>query len=201
MVKKVKEELKLENVRLIWRNFAGEKKLYNENGKRNFAIPLDEETALALREIGWNVKDNQRKIDSGTAEELLYHLPVTVKMDGRVPPRVFLISKKWNPTTGEEEPRRTQLDEDTIMLLDFAELETVDVILRPFNWDVNGSQGVTAYLKTLFAFLHQDDLERKYAHIQMEDEQLALEAADDVIDVDAEWVDEEDQLALPRGTS
>jgi len=201
MPNRVKEKITLENVRLIWRNFAGEKRLYNENGKRNFSIPLDEDVALELRDIGWNVKDNKRKVDEGLAEEILYHLPVTVKMDGKRPPRMFLISKKWDERTQREEPRRTQLDEETMMLLDYAEFDTVDVILRPFNWEMNGSQGVTAYLETLFATLHQDDLEKKYAHIQLEDERPALEAGDDVIDVDGEWVDDEDQLALPRGNS
>jgi hypothetical protein len=202
--KRVNEELKLEGVRLIWRNFAGEKRLYNESGKRSFSIPLEEPMALELREIGWNVKDNQKKVDRGEADELLYHLDVTVKMDGRRPPRLFLISKKWDHQTNEEVSRRTPLDEDTISNLDYAEFDNVDLIIRPFNWGpIQGNYGVTAYLKTGFFFLHQDDLERKYAHIPLDasDDMLAIEAGDDIIDVEGEWIDNEDQLALPRGNS
>jgi hypothetical protein len=201
--KRVTDEIKLEGVRMIWRNFSGEKRLYNESGKRYFSIPLDEPLALELREIGWNVKDNQKKINSGESDELLYHLEVTVKMDGKRPPRLFLITKKWDQRTNEEVTRRTQLDEDTISNLDYAEFDNVDLIIRPFNWDVNGQRGVAAYLKTGFFFLHQDDLEKKYAHIPLDeaDDMLAIEAGDDIVDVEGEWMDDEDQLALPRGNS
>jgi hypothetical protein len=202
--KRVNNELKLEGVRLIWRNFAGEKKLYNENGKRQFAIPLEEPLALELRDIGWNVRDNSRKVQEDPSKELLYHLDVTVKLDGRVPPRIFMVAKKWSEEQQKEISIRTQLDEDTIMLLDYAELETVDLILRPFNWDVNGKQGVSAYLKTLFAFLRQDDLEAKYAHIPIEGpEQLAIEAGDDILDVEGgEWIDENDpEILRQQGSS
>lgn len=186
MAKRVREELKLENIRMIFRNFAGEEKMYNDKGKRNFAIPLEEDIAKELAEIGWNVRGKDRVNDDGQTETL-YHLPVTVKMDGKVPPRIFMITKSKNS--------RNQLDEDTVGLLDYAEFDMIDVILRPFNWDVNGKQGVTAYLKTLFATIREDDLEKKYAHIPEEGAPLALEAGDDIIDVEGEWVDD-DQLAL-----
>jgi hypothetical protein len=212
----VKHEITLEGVKMIWKNFAGEKKLFNESGKRNFAIPLDEDLALELRQVGWNVKDNQKKVDRGEADELLYHLPVTVKMDGKRPPRIFMIAKKWSAAEKREIVTRTQLDDVTVMLLDYAELDNVDVTIRPFNYDVNGSQGVAAYLKLLFAELHQDDLEKKYAHIPIEDEtQLAIEAGDGILDVEGEWEEDEElteldiqdrnmlgrRLALGRGNS
>jgi hypothetical protein len=170
---RVDEEIKLENVRLIYRNFAGEERQFNVAGQRNFAIPLDEDLANHLSAIGWNVKKKERVIDGEI--ETLYHLPVKVKMDGRVPPKIFTITKSKN--------RRNQLDEETVGMLDWAEYETVDVILRPFNWDVNGKQGVTAYLKTLFMVLHEDELELKYSHIPEDGDPLALEDGS-VIDLD-----------------
>jgi hypothetical protein len=194
--KRVNDEIKLENVRLIWRNFAGEEKPFNTKGKRNFAIPLDEPLALTLREIGWNVKDKEKD------GEILYHLPVTVKMDGKRPPRIFLITLSKNS--------RTPIDEDTVMLLDWAEFEAVDVILRPFNWDVQGKQGVKAYLKSFYGILREDELEMKYADIPIEGEPLAIEADDDILDVEGEWVDDEtddtaldtiERKALERGKS
>lgn len=210
--KKVYDEIKLEGIRPIYRNFAGEKRMYNENGKRNFAIPLDPELALELREIGWNVKDNEKKRNEERKQgleprELLYHLPVTVKMDGKIPARIFMIAKKWSELEQKEVVTRTPLDEVTAMLLDYAELDLVDVQIRPYNYDVNGSQGVTAYLKLMFAWLHQDDLEKKYAHIPLDTgtERLAIESGDDgILDVEGQWDDEtvEDAgrwKALPQG--
>lgn len=205
--KRVNDEIKLEGVRLIWRNFAGEAKQFNDAGKRNFAIPLEADLAGVLYETGWNVKEKEKVNDEGQMERL-YHLSVTVKMDGRVPPRIFMISR-----TANNEPRRTPLDEDTVALLDYAEFDSVDVILRPYNWkNSRGEQGVSAYLKTLFATLHQDDLEKKYAHIPIEGA-LELEAGDDADTLsDTGWVnddsedpwatnEERERKALPRGDS
>lgn len=177
--KRVENEIKLEDVRLIWRNFAGEERTFNAAGKRNFAIPLAEPLAQELRELGWAVKEKERE------GEMLYHLPVTVKF-GKKPPRIFMITKSKN--------KRTPLDEDTVMLLDYAEFDLVDVIIRPYNWDVQGKQGTTAYLKTLFATIHEDDLEKKYAHVPIEGEPLEIES---FIDVEGgDWVDDEEQLSI-----
>jgi len=197
IVKRVDDPVTLEDIRLIWKNFAGEKRLFNEQGKRNFSIPLDEEIALQLREIGWNIKDNAHKVDKG--QPLDYHIPVTVKMDARIPPRVFLIVRSKNI--------RIPLDEDTIGLLDTAELDTVDVVLRPFNWDVQGKQGVAAYLKLLYATLQEDPLDLKYAHIPLDGEADAGEvdgliekySGDDIIDgevVSETWEYEDDRKAI-----
>lgn len=197
-VKKVRDELKLENVRLIFKNFRGEKKQFNEDGKRNFAIQLDEVQAEKLRGIGWNVKDNSRKVESGEHDEMRWNLPVNVKMDSKNPPRIFMIA--FGPNG---EPRRTLLDEDTVGLLDFAKFANVDLIVRPYNYDYSGRQGVTAYLVTLYATLLQDDLEKKYAHIPLEEPQrrLELEEDDGVIDVEGgEWIDDMERLELPAGS-
>jgi hypothetical protein len=195
IVKRVEHPITLEDVRIIWKNFSGEKRLFNENGKRNFSIPLDEETALKLRDIGWNIKDNSAKVERGEAQELGYHIPVTVKMDARIPPRVFMIVRSKNI--------RIPLDEDTIGLLDTAELDVVDVVLRPFNWDVNGKQGVSAYLKLMYATLQEDPLDLKYAHVPLEGEAGAVDglierySGDDVLEgeviegTDTEWITED----------
>lgn len=188
--KRVTEEIKLEGIRMMWRNFRGEKKQFNEAGKRNFAIPLDEELALELSAIGWNVRMKEKENDEGRLEKL-YHLSVNVKMNGKNPPRIFMITMNL-----DGEPRRTQLDEDTVGLLDFAEFDNVDVIIRPYNYDFNGKKGVAHYLKTLFATLHVDDLEKKYGHIPIESGTLELEAGEDgdIIDVEGEWVEDDNAI-------
>lgn len=199
IVKRVDDPITLEDIRLIWKNFSGEKRLFNESGKRNFSIPLEESVALKLREIGWNVKDNSHKIEPG--EPVDYHIPVTVKMDARVPPRVFMIVRSQNI--------RIPLDEESIGLLDKAELDVVDVVLRPFNWDVNGKQGVAAYLKLMYATLKEDPLDLKYAHIPLEGEADGVDglienySGDDILEVDPSsietdtgWEYEGDRKAL-----
>uniref|UniRef100_A0AAU7GZP9 DprA-like DNA processing chain A n=1 Tax=Streptomyces phage Scarif TaxID=3158858 RepID=A0AAU7GZP9_9CAUD len=194
--KRVNEEILLEGAKIIWPNFAGEKRLYNEGGKRNFSIELDEPLAHQLHEMGWNVKDNARKVETGEAQELRYHLPVTVKMDGKRPPRIFVITKSKN--------RRTQLDEESVGLLDVLEFDLIDLKLSPFNWDVSGKQGVSAYLKLGYFTLHEDPLELKYAHIPLEGEEGVAELEnfiDGEVEGDTGWLaDEEEYLEVDGGT-
>lgn len=198
--KRVEGSRDFEGISMTWKNFRGEKGPFNEKGKRSFAIRLDEDEALEMIEEGWNVKVKDLTNDEGeTARK--YFLPVNVKMDGKVPPRVFMITMVYNHATQQEEPRRTLLNEDTIGLLDYAQFDNVDVKVRPFNYDFNGKKGVTQYLSLLFATLHVDDLERKYAHIPMEDGPLELESGDeDILDVES-WEVDDEQSALPRGRS
>lgn len=182
-VKRVDDPISLRGIRMIKRNFAGEERLpYNTAGKRNFVIPLDSELALQLREIGWKIWDNSNQVAVGKADELAYFLTVTVKF-GKIPPRLFLITKSKN--------RRTPLDEDTVMLLDVAEFDNVDVIIRPFNWDVSGNQGVSAYIKTGYFILHEDELDLEYAHIPLDGETLELENfIDSQVESNTGWQEE-----------
>lgn len=190
--REVREELRLENVRMKWTNFAGEKRLFNENGKREFSIELDEPTALALWDAGWNIKDNIKRVLTGQDEELKYHLTVTVKMDGKRPPRLFMIVKSKN--------RRVPMDEESLHLLDQLEFDLVEAVIRPFNWDVSGKQGVAAYLKILYATMHEDPLDLKYAHIPIqgeEDEPLELEEYLEGEEIgDSEWVIDDERRAI-----
>lgn len=141
----------LENVRIIFRNFAGEEKTFNPKGRRNFSVVLDEVTAKKMETDGWNVK---RKPPREEGDDELIHLPVTVHF-GKRPPRLIMITSRG----------RTVLDEDTVDLLDWAEFEMVDIIIRPYDWDVSGKQGRKAYLKTIYATIKEDELELKYADV------------------------------------
>jgi hypothetical protein len=46
----------MEGVRIIFRNFSGKEGKYNREGDRNFAVLLDDKTAHAMAEDNWNVK-------------------------------------------------------------------------------------------------------------------------------------------------
>jgi len=189
----------LEDVRIIFRNFAGEERLYNAQGKRNFTVILDEETGQKMLDDGWNVKRLKPREDDVPGD---LSLKVTVSYKGRTKPRLVLITKSKN--------RRNVLDEEMAELMDYAELETVDIMLRPYDWDVNGESGRSAYLKTIYATIHEDELDLKYAHLEDEN---ALPPGDDIRVIEGEVVDEyddedeteyhkvinADQRALPRG--
>lgn len=147
----VKNNITIEDARLIFRNFAGEESKFNAKGKRNFCVVLDPELAKDLEDDGWNVKWPPAREDG---EERDPYIQVKVSF-GQFPPKVVLISSQG----------KLKLDEDTIGTLDYAAIEVADVIIRPYNYEVNGKKGVSAYLKSLYVTIQEDELDRKYSDI------------------------------------
>lgn len=157
MPKRVETQPLFEDCRIIFRNFSGEQSQYNPKGARNFCVIVDDmEVAKAMEADGWNIKYRQ-PLDEG-GDETAY-IPVAVSFDN-VPPTVVLITSRG----------RTHLDESTISTLDYAEIENVDLILNPYNWEVNGKHGVKAYLKSMYVTIHEDPLARKYAETDNRDD-------------------------------
>ena len=128
--------LQIDDARIIYRNFAGRGDKYNREGDRNFAVVIpDEEMAKELTDRGWNVKIKPPREDGDTP---FMFLPVKVKFNDRGP-NVYL-------KTGNNQNR---LDEESIGLIDNIDIISVDLDIRPFDWDVNGKQGRTAYLQSM----------------------------------------------------
>lgn len=128
--------LQIDNARLIYRNFAGAGSKFNREGDRNFAIIIeDQETANKLAELGWNVKI---KPPRDADDEPFMFLPVKVKFNDRGP-NVYLISGN----------NRVTLDEESVECLDDVDILNVDLDIRPYDWEVNGKSGRTAYLQSI----------------------------------------------------
>ena len=128
--------LQIDDARIIHRNFSGAGSKFNREGDRNFSIVIeDQETGEALREEGWNVKIKPPREDG---DEPFMFLPVKVKFNDRGP-NVYLVS-------GDAE---NQLKEDTISCLDDVDIARVDLDIRPYDWEVNGKEGRTAYLHSM----------------------------------------------------
>lgn len=144
----------MEGVRIIFRNFAGKEGQYNRSGDRNFAVLLDEPIAAAMSEDGWNVKMlNPRDGDENDQPQA--YLPVSVNFRGR-PPRIVMITSRG----------RTNIDEDQVETLDWVDIINVDLIVRPYEWSVNGKSGIKAYLQALYVTIEEDRLEAKYAELE-----------------------------------
>jgi hypothetical protein len=146
-----KGEIILSNVRIVFRNFAGEERQFNAAGKRNFAVVITPEIADTLEKDSWNIK---RRPPKEEGDEEFCFIPVTVSYKGR-PPRVIMLTSRG----------RTTLDEDTADILDVAEIDKIDLMLRPYDWSVNGNTGRKAYLKSIYATIHEDELELRYADV------------------------------------
>lgn len=146
----VDNSITFRNARILFRNFVGNETPYNRKGARNFCVVIpDEETAQALEKDGWNVKRRPPREEGDT--ELIY-LKVNVSYKGR-PPKIVMITSRG----------RNEIGEDLVSMLDFADMKLVDLIVNPYNWEVRGETGVSAYLKTMYVTINEDELELAYA--------------------------------------
>ena len=132
-----KGNLEIDDAIIIYRNFAGEGGPYNREGDRNFAVLIpDEDMKDLLVEDGWNVKVKPSRRDD---EELFMYLPVKVKYTEKGGPAVYVKS-------GD---RVNAISEANIGMLDNIEIASVDLDIRPYDWDINGKTGRTAYLQSI----------------------------------------------------
>ena len=61
---------------------------------------------------------------------------------------------------------RTNLDEGQVETLDWVDILNVDLIVRPYEWTVNGKSGVKAYLQSIYVTIEEDPLEIKYGELE-----------------------------------
>lgn len=153
-----KGRLQIDDARIIFKNFEGRGDKFNREGDRNFSLLIeDPDTADAMIREGWNVKiKDGRDEDDGP----FMRLPVKVKFTD-YGPTVYL-------KTGDN---INKLDEESIGMLDQIDIESVDMDLRPYDWEVNGRTGRTAYLENLHVVQRIDRFAARYARIG-DDERL-----------------------------
>ncbi|QGZ17268.1 hypothetical protein SEA_GIANTSBANE_64 [Arthrobacter phage Giantsbane] len=156
VVRKRLENLMVEDARILFRNFAGEERQFNPAGERNFTLVIDNDIAPAMLNDGWNIKYLKPR-EEGDDPQAILRVKVSYK---RKPPTIVLISSKSNG----EKVRQT-LPEDLIDMLDYIDIAKVDLIVNPSWYDFNGRQGYSAYLKSIYVTMLQDDLEKKYSDI------------------------------------
>ena len=142
--------LQIDDARIIFKNFEGRGDKFNREGDRNFSLLIeDENTANALIKEGWNVKIKPGREEG---DDPFMRLPVKVKFTD-YGPNVYLV-------TGN---RRNELDEESIGCLDNIEIESVDMDIRPYDWEVNGRTGRTAYLQSMEVVQRIDRFAARYS--------------------------------------
>ena len=148
-----KNIMQIDDARIIFKNFEGRGDKFNREGDRNFSLLIeDPNTADALKREGWNVKIKENE------DDVFMRLPVKVKFTD-YGPNVYLLSGG----------RRVKLDEESIGMLDQIEIESVDMDLRPYDWDVNGRTGRTAYLQSMEVVQRIDRFAARYANANDEE--------------------------------
>lgn len=131
-----KDILQIDDARIVYRNFSGTGSKFNREGDRNFAVVIpDQDVADELVNRGWNVKIKPPRDENDMP---FMFLPVKIKFNERGP-KVYLQS-------GD---KTIELDEESIDCLDDVDILGVDLDIRPYDWEVNGKQGRTAYLQSI----------------------------------------------------
>lgn len=153
--------LVMEDARIGFRNFSGKEGQYNPAGRRNFCLFIDDvELADQMKNDGWNVRF-LKPIDPD--DEPQAYIQVAVNF-ANIPPKVYLITDHG----------KSVLDEDSVSTLDFAEIKKVDLVVRPYEWNLNGRTGVKAYLQSLYVTIVEDELAKKYRDIELTSAESAV---------------------------
>jgi hypothetical protein len=142
--------LQIDEARIIYRNFSGIGSKYNREGDRNFAVVIpNQELADALIEENWNVKIKPPRDEDDTP---FMYLPVKVKFNDRGPSIYLKTGTAMN-----------KLDEESVSCLDNVDILSVDLDVRPYDWDVNGKTGRTAYLQSICVTQEIDRFAERYS--------------------------------------
>lgn len=149
----IKSNIVIEDAHIGFRNFSGKEGQFNPAGKRNFCVFLESELANTLESDGWNVRWLQPKDEQDDPQA---YLQVAVSYQN-IPPKIVMITTRG----------KTILDEESVSLLDWAEITEIDLIINPYNWILhegtkNQKSGVKAYVKAMYVTIAEDAFEAKY---------------------------------------
>lgn len=151
--------LQIDDAKIIFKNFEGRGDKFNREGDRNFSLLIeDPNTADALVKEGWNVKIKPGRDED---EEPFMRLPVKVKFT-EYGPNVYLRTLD----------RVNKLDEESISCLDNIDIESVNMDIRPYDWEVNGRTGRTAYLQSMEVVQRIDRFSARYGGNDIDGERL-----------------------------
>lgn len=144
--------INIEGANIIWKNFSGERDRFNP-GKRGFSVVIDDAVmADELKQEGWNVK--KRLLQEGAdPSEQEWTLPVKLNMNRYT--QVWLIVGN----------HKTLLNEDTVAQLDVVDITDCDLSIRPYEWEMSGRTGITAYVDSMYVTIRENKFAEKYADL------------------------------------
>lgn len=142
--------LEIDDAIIMWKNFEGRADKFNREGDRNFALIIpDQDMADALIKEGWNVKIKPPREDG---DDPFMYMTVKVKFTDRGPTAYLKSGSAVN-----------RLNEETIGMLDQIDILSVDLDIRPYDWEVSGKTGRSAYLQSINVIQQVDRFAERYA--------------------------------------
>lgn len=144
--------INIEGATIIWKNFSGERDRFNP-GKRGFSVVIDDAVmADELRQEGWNIKERPLQEGADPSEQE-WTLPVKLNMNRYT--QVWLIVGN----------HKTLLDENTVAQLDVVDIIDCDISIRPYEWEMSGRTGITAYVDSMYVTIRENKFAEKYADL------------------------------------
>lgn len=143
------QSINIENTRLLFKNFNGAPtKFKPQGGERTFcAVLQDPVLAEQMKAAGWNVKEIHSQ---DPQDDPIYYIQVTARY-GKYGPKIIMVNGRTKACT--------PLNEDSVGLLDNADISSADLTIRPYTWEPGK---IKAYLKTLYVVINEDPFEHKY---------------------------------------
>lgn len=144
----------INDAKILWPNLSGATVKYNERGRRYFHLLLTEEQANKLtNDYGLNCRLHKAKNED---MEDYWTLQVFARFD-KYPPKIYQISGN----------NYIQLTEETVGLLDGADIAHCDLTINPSFWkdETGGRTGYKAYVETMFVTLNVDPLMAQYGYL------------------------------------
>ena len=149
--------LQIDDARIVFRNFRGEGGPYNREGDRNFALVIpNKDIADELIKDGWNVKIKEAREEG---DQPFIFLTVKVKFND-IGPHIYLKTGK----------AVNKLDEETVSCIDDIDILSVNLDIRPYDWEINGKTGRTAYLQSMEIIQEIDRFAARYAEEECPEE-------------------------------
>ena len=144
-----KGQVVIRDARIIYRNFTGEKRPFNNEGERNFCVIIDDnDVAKQMSDEGWNVKIKAPRNDEG---EPFYFVQVKVnyKAPPRLRPEIYAVTRH----------NRRLLDEGNVAELDSANIEKIDLLINP---RVKEDGGLKAYCQEMYVTIREGFFANEY---------------------------------------
>jgi len=126
--------MQVDNAKIRFKNFEGRGSKFNHEGDRNFIWVIeDKDIADMVAAEGYTVR--QRENLDG---DVYWQVKVTVKFN-QFGPDIWIENQRG---------RRVKMEPDMVKELDDIYFGEFDMDIRPYDWEVGGEKGRSAYLKS-----------------------------------------------------
>lgn len=175
---KVNYQIRLFDTEVIYHDFRGAPSKFNpRGGRRTVSLELidpqirnrrvDDDfypvSVDKLREDGWRVKTvRKREGEEDTPDRYFLECVISFPQDDdRRGPKIFVVNSGDRDENGKL--RANLLSEDSVGILDYAKILRADAEINPYNWEIKGETGVTAYIDRLYVVIEKSPYDDRYA--------------------------------------